>query len=155
MFEKGNYRDPASLSVQSVPAQKTNVHTRKKLGEPVAAGTTETTVEAAPSLPEDVSVISSQVVFRGELTAGQDIYIHGTIEGTIAHQSKNVIVGKEGRVRALIHATTVRVEGQVDGDIHGDDFVELKAGSRVDGDIYCSSIKIEKGARLNGMVNMA
>ncbi len=152
MFEKGSYRDTPSVSVQSVPAQKKKVQTPSEAAGSAAATAAEKT---AKSLPQQVSVISSQVVFKGELMAGDEMVIHGTVEGTIAHRSKNVVVAKDGKVRALIHATIVKVEGQVDGDIHGDEFVELAAGARVDGDIYCASIRIERGARLNGSVHMA
>jgi len=94
-------------------------------------------------------------VVKGEISAGDEIIIHGTVEGTIAHDMKKVVVGKEGRVRALIHANVVSVEGHVDGDIHGNELVELLASAKVEGDIFCSEIRMEKGAQFNGTVNMA
>lgn len=153
MFEKSEFGETAPISVQSIPAKKTAVPKPTEVAQARVTGTQGNTV-APKSRPEDVSVIGSQVVFKGELMAGEDIVIRGTIEGMIAHHSKNVIVGKEGRVRALIHATSVRIEGQVDGDIHGDDFVELLDGAKVVGNIYCPEIRIEKGARFNGTINM-
>src|SRR5690606_39699191 len=47
-----------------------------------------------------VSVIGPTLVFKGELSADEDLVIQGTIEGTIAHHKKNLTVGKEGRVKA-------------------------------------------------------
>ena len=110
---------------------------------------------AGETLPANVlSVLSSSVVVKGEISADDEIVIHGTVEGTIAHDMKKVVVGKEGRVRALIHANIVVVQGHVDGDIHGSESVELLEGARVEGDIFCPSFRMEKGARFNGTVHM-
>lgn len=101
-----------------------------------------------------VSVIGPTLVFKGELSADEDLVIQGTIEGTIAHHKKNLSVGKEGRVKADIHAASVTIEGHVDGDIHGDDFVELAKGAVVRGNIFCARIRMADGARFNGSVDM-
>lgn len=107
-----------------------------------------------PAQQKPVSVIGSSVVIRGQLSSDEEIHIEGTIEGTIAHQSQHVVIGRSGRVNALIHANSVRVEGRVDGDIHGDDLVELADGASVTGNIFCARIKVEDGAKLNGTVQM-
>jgi cytoskeletal protein CcmA (bactofilin family) len=101
-----------------------------------------------------VSVIGPTLVFKGELSADEDLVIQGTIEGTIAHHKKNLTVGKEGRVKADINAAAVVIEGQVDGDIHGDDYVELAKSAVVRGNIYCPRIKMADGARFNGSIDM-
>lgn len=101
-----------------------------------------------------VSVIGPTLVFKGELSADEDLVIQGTIEGTIAHHKKNLTVGKEGRVKADIHAASVAIEGHVDGDIHGDDFVELAKSAVVTGNIFCARIKMADGARFNGSIEM-
>jgi cytoskeletal protein CcmA (bactofilin family) len=101
-----------------------------------------------------VSVIGPTLVFKGELSADEDLVIQGTIEGTIAHHKKNLTVGKEGRVKADINAASVVIEGHVDGDIHGDDFVELAKSAVVTGNIFCGRIKMADGARFNGSIEM-
>lgn len=102
----------------------------------------------------NVSVIGPTLVFRGELSADEDLVIQGTIEGTIAHHKKNLTVGKEGRVKADIHAASVTIEGQVEGDIHGDDFVELAKSAVVTGNVFCPRIRMADGARFNGSIDM-
>jgi cytoskeletal protein CcmA (bactofilin family) len=102
-----------------------------------------------------VSVIGPTLVFKGELSADEDLVIQGTIEGTIAHHKKNLTVGREGRVKADINAASVVIEGHVDGDIHGDDFVELAKSAVVTGNIFCARIKMADGARFNGSIEMA
>lgn len=102
-----------------------------------------------------VSVIGPTLVFKGELSADEDLVIQGTIEGTIAHHKKNLTVGKEGRVKADINAASVTIEGHVEGDIHGDDFVELAKSAVVTGNIFCGRIKMADGATFNGNIEMA
>ena len=108
-----------------------------------------------PIRSKNVSVIGPTLVFKGELSADEDLVIDGTIEGTIAHHKKNLTIGKEGRVTADIHASSVLVEGELSGDIHSDGLVSLANGARVIGDIYCNRLVTEEGARFNGRIEMA
>jgi cytoskeletal protein CcmA (bactofilin family) len=104
--------------------------------------------------PEQTSVLGSTLVFKGELSADEEILIEGTVEGTIAHHTKNVIIGKQGRVSALIHANSVTIHGKVQGDIHGDSLVALIDGCDVNGQIFCPRIIMEDGAHFNGTIQM-
>jgi len=110
--------------------------------------------EQQPIRSKNVSVIGPTLVFKGELSADEDLVIEGTIEGTIAHHKKNLTIGKKGRVTADIHASSVLVEGELNGDIHSDGLVSLAAGSMVIGNVYCSRIVMEDGARFNGKIEM-
>ncbi len=101
-----------------------------------------------------VSVFGSSLVFKGDLSADEEILIEGMVEGTIAHHKKNVTVGKQGRVIALIHANSVTIQGRVSGDIHGDVFVILEDGCEVNGNIFCPRIRVEDGAVFNGSIQM-
>jgi cytoskeletal protein CcmA (bactofilin family) len=104
--------------------------------------------------PKNASEFGSTLVFRGELSADEEILIQGTVEGTIVHHKKTLVVGKDGRVKGLIHANFVTIEGNVDGDIHGDVMVRLTASADVSGDIYSARISMADGARFNGTMYM-
>lgn len=110
--------------------------------------------EKTPVRSKNVSVIGPTLVFKGELSADEDLVIEGTIEGTIAHHKKNLMIGKQGRVTADIHASSVIVEGELNGDIHGDGLVSLAKGATVNGNVYCSRLIMEDGACFNGRVEM-
>ncbi len=110
--------------------------------------------ESPPIRSKNVSVIGPTLVFRGELSADEDLIIEGTIEGTIAHHKKNLTIGAKGRVSADIHASSVLVEGQLDGDIHSDGLVSLAKGATVNGNIYCARLVLQDGARFNGKIAM-
>lgn len=100
------------------------------------------------------SVIGPTLKFKGELSANEDLIIEGEIEGTIAHQDKNLTVGREGRVKANINARTVEVYGKVEGDIHGEDIVKLAKSADVKGNIRCARIVMEDGAQFSGKIDM-
>ena len=110
--------------------------------------------EPQPIRSKNVSVIGPTLVFKGELSADEDLVIEGTIEGTIAHHKKNLTIGAKGRVKADIHASSVLVEGQLDGDIHSDGLVSLAKGATVNGNINCARLVLQDGARFNGKIVM-
>jgi cytoskeletal protein CcmA (bactofilin family) len=101
-----------------------------------------------------VYVIGPTLVFKGELSADEDLIIEGRIEGTIAHHKMNLTVGKQGRVKADIDATSVIIEGQLVGDIRSDGIVTLAKGADVEGNIFCARIVMEDGARFKGKIDM-
>lgn len=113
----------------------------------------------APSSPDvrkrRTSVIGPTLVFKGELSANEDLIIEGRVDGTIAHQEKNLTVGKEGRVKAAINARTVEIYGKVEGDIRCEDSVKLAKTSEVKGNIHCARIIMEDGAQFTGRIEMA
>ena len=110
--------------------------------------------EQQPIRSRNVSVIGPTLEFKGELSADEDLVIEGKIEGTIAHHQKNLTIGKQGRVTADIHATSVIVEGELNGDIHSDVLVSLAKDAKVNGNIYCARMVMQEGATFNGKVEM-
>lgn len=116
----------------------------------------EPAVSSSPDVRRrKTSVIGPTLRFKGELSANEDLIIEGEIEGTIAHQDKNLTVGKEGRVKANIDARTVEVYGKVEGDIHGEDIVKLAKSANVKGNIRCARIVMEDGAQFSGKIDMS
>jgi cytoskeletal protein CcmA (bactofilin family) len=110
--------------------------------------------ETRPVQSKNVSVIGPTMVFKGELSADEDLIIEGQIEGTIAHHQKHLTVGKQGRVKADIHASSVIILGQLVGDIHSKGIVSIAKGADVTGNIYCGRIVMEDGARFKGKIDM-
>jgi cytoskeletal protein CcmA (bactofilin family) len=110
--------------------------------------------DTRPVRSKNVSVIGPTLVFKGELSADEDLIIEGRIEGTIAHHKKNLTVGKQGRVKADIHASSVIIEGKLVGDIHSEGVVSLANGADVTGNIFCRRIVMQNGARFAGKIDM-
>ena len=110
--------------------------------------------QTRPMRSQDVFVIGPTLVFKGELSADEDLFIEGRIEGTIVHHKKNLTVGEQGRVKADIYASSVIVLGQLIGDIHSEGMVSLAKGADVRGNISCARIVMEDGARFKGKIDM-
>lgn len=111
--------------------------------------------QSRPIRSKNVSVIGPTLIIKGEISADEDLVIDGQIEGTITHHKKNLTIGKEGRVKADIHASSVLIEGQLIGDIHSEGVVSLSRSAIVKGDISCERIVMEDGASFTGRIEMA
>jgi cytoskeletal protein CcmA (bactofilin family) len=123
---------------------------------PSSAGSTEGRGETGRNvLPAGgMANIGKSVVFKGDLSGSEDLFLDGTIEGTVELRSNSLIVGPNGRVRAGIHARAVVIEGKVDGDIQAGDRVELRKSAILVGNVVAQRIAIEDGAFFKGKVEI-
>jgi cytoskeletal protein CcmA (bactofilin family) len=112
----------------------------------------------APRAPEaassKASVLGKTLVFRGELSAEEDLVLQGRVEGSI-HHTRSLTVGVDGVVVGDIHAASITVEGSVEGDMHGSASVSIGATAKVRGNIVAPRVGITEGAQFNGSVDMS
>jgi cytoskeletal protein CcmA (bactofilin family) len=100
-----------------------------------------------------VSVLGPTLTFRGgELSSDEDLIIEGTVEGKIAHQSHHLTIGKNGKVKANVRARLITVYGTVEGDLHGDEGVQIAASARVIGNVVAPRVSLEPGAKFEGSI---
>ncbi len=104
---------------------------------------------------QDQAAIGRSITIKGDVTGDEDLYIQGRIDGTVNLQQHNVTVGQEGRVKANISARTVTIEGEVNGDVRGQEQVTLRASSTVNGDIVSPRVVLEDGATFLGSIDMS
>jgi len=113
----------------------------------------------APRAPADevemskIPVLGKTLLFRGELTAEEDIILQGRVEGSIRH-ARNLIIGTEGSVLGDVYANHLTVEGLVEGDLHCTEAVIVRATAQVRGNIFAPRVGIMEGAFFNGRVEM-
>lgn len=98
--------------------------------------------------------IGRSVLIKGELSGSEDLYLDGTVEGSIELPGNNLMVGPNGRVRAGIRARGVIIEGKVDGDIEASERVELRKTAVLTGSIVTQRVSIEDGAYFKGGVDV-
>jgi cytoskeletal protein CcmA (bactofilin family) len=112
----------------------------------------EAASETRPSA-KGVSVLGPTLTFRGgELSSDEDLIIEGTVEGKIAHQSHHLTIGKNGKVKANVRARLITVYGTVEGDLHGDEGVQIAASARVIGNVVAPRVSLEPGAKFEGSI---
>jgi cytoskeletal protein CcmA (bactofilin family) len=108
---------------------------------------------AAQDASRKVSVLGKTLVFKGELSADEDIILQGRVEGSI-HHTQSVTVGIDGVVIGDTHARSIVVEGTVEGDLRGVVSVLIAATAKVRGNISAPRVGIMEGANFNGSVDM-
>jgi cytoskeletal protein CcmA (bactofilin family) len=109
---------------------------------------------ATPDHSKKVSVLGKTLVFKGELSADEDIILQGRVEGSI-HHTQSVTVGIDGVVIGDTHARSIVVEGTVEGDLKGVVSVLIAATATVRGNISAPRVGIMEGANFNGSVDMS
>jgi cytoskeletal protein CcmA (bactofilin family) len=99
------------------------------------------------------TVIGPSFVVDGEITGSEDVLVQGTVKGRITLK-EGLVVAASGVVEADVETATVDVAGQLNGNVSASERVELKAESRVAGDLHAPRILIADGARFKGSVDM-
>jgi len=126
----------------------------KKQNDPPMATSFRVESDSRPAAPQKgVSVLGPTLTFKGgELSSDEDLIIEGTVEGKIAHQSHHLTIGKNGKVKANVRARLITVYGTVEGDLHGDEGVQITATAHVKGNVVAPRVSLEPGARFEGSI---
>ena len=93
------------------------------------------------------SVIGTDVVIKGDISASADLHVDGRIEGDIACSS--LVQGEDSTIEGSITAETARLAGTVKGTISAKHLVVLKT-ARLEGDVHYDALTIEQGAAVEG-----
>ncbi len=98
--------------------------------------------------------IGATIHIKGDVTGDEDLIIHGHVEGRVNLKDYNVIIGPKGRVQANIHAKQVVIEGQLNGDIKGEEKVIIRKTGNVLGNVISPRVTLEDGAMFKGSIEM-
>jgi len=102
----------------------------------------------------DVGHIGKSVQIKGELTGSEDLYLDGSIEGTVDLRDHSLIIGPNGKIKAGISARDLVVHGRVEGNITATGRVELRKSCTLIGDVRTQRIVIEDGAFFKGAIDI-
>jgi cytoskeletal protein CcmA (bactofilin family) len=130
------------------PANANPVQPRSSLAEMPTPGPVNS------SAGNQYSMIGKSIVIKGEIVASDPIYVYGSVEGSINAPAHRVTIGKEGRVKADIHAREVVIMGEVCGNLESRERVEIRSDGSLLGDLSTSRIYIEEGAVLSGSIEV-
>lgn len=119
---------------------------------PLASGSTGTD---PVDRPVERSLIGKALVFKGEVSGGQDLTVNGQLEGAVSLSGHTVTVGREGRVLGDIRARVIRIEGRVQGNLQGEELVFLGPSGVVHGDLTTVRVSMEEGCFFRGQVQAA
>jgi cytoskeletal protein CcmA (bactofilin family) len=91
--------------------------------------------------------------FRGTLMVSGTLHIDGEVEGDILN-CERLEIGEHGVMRADIEVKDALIEGRMYGNIRALGVIELKAGSRLEGDISAFGVVMEPGVFFTGRCTM-
>lgn len=120
----------------------------------MAADMNATAAPAAPSRRSGAmksssvpSIISADVVLKGNVNSSGEVQLDGSLEGDI--KAVALMVGEKASVKGEIVCEAVTIRGRVEGSIRAKQ-VALAATAHIVGDILHSSLSVESGAHFEG-----
>ena len=115
--------------------------------------TVPASVPSPAAVDRITSVLSSGIIWKGNLGGSGGVRIEGTFEGEIAIRGL-LVVGETGRVTCQdLRANTVIVAGAVKGDITSER-LEIRSTGKVWGNVVTVTFSTEEGAFLRGQITM-
>lgn len=99
-------------------------------------------------------MIGPSINIKGEVSGDEDLVIQGRVEGTVNLKGNELSVGQSGTVFADIEARVIRIEGEVTGDITGNEKVVISQSGNVKGNIVAPRVTLEDGAIFKGSIDM-
>jgi cytoskeletal protein CcmA (bactofilin family) len=100
-------------------------------------------------------MIGPSITIKGDLIGEEDLLIEGCVEGKIDFRRHTVTVGKSGRIKADVFGKSITVEGEVDGNLYGEEHLVLRQSSTVRGNITAPRVSLEDGANFKGNIDMS
>lgn len=100
-----------------------------------------------------INLISNGTEITGDIKSNGDIRIDGSLTGNLSTKGK-VVIGQTGKIKGEVICKNSEVSGQVEGKISVGQLLNLKASSKILGDIITSKLAIEPGARFTGTCSM-
>lgn len=101
----------------------------------------------------DTTLISSKAEVVGDIKLAGGLHIDGIVTGNIIAEPGSgavVRISDKGVVNGEIRAPHVIINGEVHGDVHSFEHVELAKKAAVFGDVYYAMMEMVMGARVNG-----
>lgn len=114
-------------------------------------------IQIAPTLPEEQNirqagnlVVGEGVRLRGSFNVPNKTTVTGLIEGRLA--TKELLVGKEGKVQGEVNCQLANIAGHVENDLQVHIALTIRASAVITGNIFYQEITIEKGAKISGQL---
>jgi cytoskeletal protein CcmA (bactofilin family) len=101
-----------------------------------------------------INLISNGTDITGDVKSNGDIRIDGSLTGNLNTKGK-VVIGPTGRIKGEVVCKNSEVSGMIEGKISVGQLLNLKASSKIFGDISTAKLAIEPGARFTGNCNMS
>ena len=105
-------------------------------------------VNRAPAPARSGGILSRGVAIKGTVKFSEELLIDGDVEGKIS--GGTLTIGEHATIRGEIRTASVRVRGNVEGNIFARERCELQAGCTLKGDIEAPRFVVDENASFLG-----
>lgn len=95
-----------------------------------------------------VNTIDAQTSINGDLKAGGDIRIDGTLTGNLICEAK-LIIGPKGRIEGDVTCKNATIEGAFKGNLTVRDSLTIQATAKVEGDVKAAKMAVLSGGQVS------
>ena len=108
-----------------------------------------------PIMINNTAVIGKATTIRGDISGHEDLLVEGQVLGPISLPESTLTIGANGRVTADVHASIVRVDGRLEGNIWAKTQAVLGSSAHVVGRIIAPRVLFEDGCQYKGFIHTA
>ncbi len=99
------------------------------------------------------TIIARGAVIRGDVHFSGSLHLEGRVEGIVsadAQEKALFTLSETGSVCGEVQVPRAVINGEVEGNIHCSDCLELAANAKVTGDVHYTVLEMTAGATVNG-----
>lgn len=108
---------------------------------------------SVPQADSQMTVVSHDTSWKGEIESAGSMHIHGRFEGVIRAE-EDVYILEEAQVSAEVTARNVVIAGNYDGEVNCSARFEVLPTGRVKGSVRSPVLVVHDGAEINGSIQM-
>lgn len=112
------------------------------------------TPTVTPSQVRERALIGPSIQLKGDICGDEDLLVQGKVEGKIDLRNHNVTIGQQGKVNADIYAKVISVEGEVRGNLFGEEKIIIRKTGQVKGNLVAPRVGLEDGSNFKGSIDM-
>lgn len=101
-----------------------------------------------------VASLGPSITIIGQLSGNEELIIEGAVEGEVRVRDHRVTVSRTGKLQADVFGKSICVEGEVNGNLVGDEQVVIRESGRVRGNVTAPRVNLENGAKFKGSIDM-
>jgi cytoskeletal protein CcmA (bactofilin family) len=108
-----------------------------------------TNTEFRPAEPNTLYV-GAGVTIKGTVSTPDLLVVDGTVEGDVT--ARAIRIGASGVVRGQVVASEAEVHGLLADKVEIRDLLHVRTGGRIEGNLNCGDVQVDRGAVLAGGV---
>jgi cytoskeletal protein CcmA (bactofilin family) len=99
------------------------------------------------------SLIGAGTTVAGDVTFAGGLRVDGTVRGQVAAvdgEAATLVLSEQARIDGEVRVSHVVINGTVNGPVTANDYLELQAKARVNGDVTYRALEMHVGAIVQG-----